>query len=123
VDIEFIAQALQLVSAQGRVPVIAANTGEALTRLADAGHLSKADSKHLLAAWRLLSALRQLQAVFNVTDLSQLKGPEKAALRRMLDITPAALTNRLNSACARTRALFEDLVGALDQPVDQQAVA
>jgi glutamate-ammonia-ligase adenylyltransferase len=119
VDIEFIAQALQLVSAPGPTPVLAANTGEALARLADAGYLSKSEAKHLLSAWRLISGLRQLQAAFNVSDLSHLQGAEKAALQRMVGLTPGALRNRLASTCARTRGLFETLVGAFDQ----QAVA
>jgi hypothetical protein len=41
----------------------------------------------------------------------------------MTGLTGAALAARLASACARTRDLFIDLVGAVDLPLDQQAVA
>jgi glutamate-ammonia-ligase adenylyltransferase len=119
VDVEFIAQALQLVSSAGPTPVIAANTGEALSQLALAGYLSKDDAKSLKAAWSLLSTLRQLQAVFGATDLSRLRGAERAALERMTGFTPGALRGRLAAVCGRTRGRFESLIC----PIAEQSAA
>ncbi|HVY33260.1 MAG TPA: DUF294 nucleotidyltransferase-like domain-containing protein [Caulobacteraceae bacterium] len=115
IDVEFIAQALQLHSARDGAPVIAANTGDALARLEQAGYLSTAQAKTLLSAWRLISSLRQLQAVFNVTDLSLVKGAEKAAVERMLGLTPGALRTRLVTVCGRTQRLFDVLVRGVEQ--------
>jgi glutamate-ammonia-ligase adenylyltransferase len=59
VDIEFIAQALQLTSAWRAPEVVCANTGEALSRLEAAGALSPQAGARLMGAWRLWSDLHQ----------------------------------------------------------------
>jgi [glutamine synthetase] adenylyltransferase / [glutamine synthetase]-adenylyl-L-tyrosine phosphorylase len=59
VDIEFIAQALQLTSAAHGV-ALCANTGEALAALADAGALKAEESDALTIAWRDYANLTQV---------------------------------------------------------------
>lgn len=59
VDVEFIAQALQLVSAANAPEVIAFNTGDALRRLTDAKVIDAARGKRLEQAFDLWSALQQ----------------------------------------------------------------
>jgi glutamate-ammonia-ligase adenylyltransferase len=60
VDIEFAAQALQLVWAARAPSVVCANSGEALTNLAEVGALAPDAAERLTSAWRLWSALQQV---------------------------------------------------------------
>lgn len=60
VDIEFIAQALQLAHAPDAPDVLAANTGAALAQLRAAGALDEAAGARLDSAWRLWSNLQQI---------------------------------------------------------------
>ncbi|CAA7617332.1 Glutamate-ammonia-ligase adenylyltransferase [Candidatus Terasakiella magnetica] len=53
VDIEFVAQYLQLAHAADHPGILAANTAEALNKAADAGVLARSDSEALLEALRL----------------------------------------------------------------------
>ncbi len=119
VDIEFIAQALQLASARDGAPILAANTGEALDRLAQGGRLAPALARQLKATWGLLSALRQLQSAFGVADLGRLKGVERAALEAMTALKCRGVRGRLETGCPRTRGLFEAIV----QPLQDRAAA
>jgi [glutamine synthetase] adenylyltransferase / [glutamine synthetase]-adenylyl-L-tyrosine phosphorylase len=63
VDIEFAAQALQLLHGRAVPDALSANTGEALERLSAAGLLDRARGGALLSAWRLQSGLAQLIAL------------------------------------------------------------
>ncbi|HUO23523.1 MAG TPA: DUF294 nucleotidyltransferase-like domain-containing protein [Caulobacteraceae bacterium] len=119
VDIEFIVQALQLVSAKNGRPMMVANTGQALIELERAGYLSKDKARRLVGAWRLISSFRQLQSAMGVSDLSRLKGAEKAALEAMTGLSPGMARTRLLAACDRVRGLFEALVGPVE--VEQAA--
>jgi glutamate-ammonia-ligase adenylyltransferase len=74
VDIEFAAQALQLVRAAHSPTVIAANTGEALAKLKEAGALAADAAERLTSAWRLWSAL---QLVLRICVAGELR-PEAA---------------------------------------------
>ncbi|HXL99735.1 MAG TPA: bifunctional [glutamine synthetase] adenylyltransferase/[glutamine synthetase]-adenylyl-L-tyrosine phosphorylase [Rhizomicrobium sp.] len=60
VDIEFIAQMLQLRDAARHPAVLAANTIDALTRLAETGALAAADAQTLISAARVENALTQI---------------------------------------------------------------
>jgi glutamate-ammonia-ligase adenylyltransferase len=60
VDVEFIAQAGQLLGGRGRPGLFAPNTGEALERLAAAGLLDRRDCEEVRAAWRLYGDLLHL---------------------------------------------------------------
>jgi [glutamine synthetase] adenylyltransferase / [glutamine synthetase]-adenylyl-L-tyrosine phosphorylase len=63
VDIEFAAQAAILRNAAAAPDIVVANTGRALTRLAERGMLPPADADALGEAWRLQSRLAQLLAL------------------------------------------------------------
>jgi|CXWL01.1.fsa_nt_gi glutamate-ammonia-ligase adenylyltransferase len=63
VDIEFIAQALQLIWAARAPEVLSTNTGEALGRLTAAGALAPNVAARLSKAWRLWSDLQQTQRI------------------------------------------------------------
>ncbi|HRO02473.1 MAG TPA: glutamine-synthetase adenylyltransferase, partial [Terricaulis sp.] len=75
VDIEFIAQALQLTHAAATPNVLQSNTGSALDRLAEAGALDGARHARLTQAWRLWSDLQQNLRVCVAGNLA----PEEAA--------------------------------------------
>lgn len=60
VDLEFIAQYLQLVSAPERPDVLDQNTLAALDRLANAGMIARHEADGLIAAGRLIHALTQI---------------------------------------------------------------
>jgi glutamate-ammonia-ligase adenylyltransferase len=84
VDIEFIAQYLQLRHAHHDPSVLAANTTVALARLADAGVLDRAVADDLIQAMRLW---RKVQAVLRLTLESQFEEDQapsglRAALAR-----------------------------------------
>ncbi len=78
IDLEFIVQALQLMHVRGRPEILKANTGEALSALADAGILCRGDADRLMDAWRLYSTLRQLQGALGLCG----QDPRRADLRR-----------------------------------------
>jgi [glutamine synthetase] adenylyltransferase / [glutamine synthetase]-adenylyl-L-tyrosine phosphorylase len=63
VDIEFIAQALQLAAGALARDVLSSNTGEALSKLAAAGLLAPDVAARLGSAWRLWSDLQQMLRV------------------------------------------------------------
>ena len=63
VDIEFIAQALQLIWAARTPEVLSTNTGEALARLVVVGALAPSVVARLSEAWRLWSDLQQTQRI------------------------------------------------------------
>jgi glutamate-ammonia-ligase adenylyltransferase len=60
VDLEFIAQHLQLVTAPARPDVLDQNTLRALDRLALAGEIGRQEADELIAAGRLIQALTQI---------------------------------------------------------------
>ena len=57
IDVEFIAQCLELRHAHAQPEVLSASTGEALAKLADTGHLPQDDARLLITAERLWRAL------------------------------------------------------------------
>ncbi len=60
VDVEFIAQFLQIVHGADTPDVLAQNTGEALGKLKQNGFLDARDADDLIAGWRLLHTLSQV---------------------------------------------------------------
>jgi len=115
VDIEFVAQYLQLVHAAGTPEVLSNNTGEALRRLAAAGALGPAEAEALLDAYRLAS---NLTAVLRVAirgrfDPAAVPPALRAVLARAGGSSDfEALQARLASALARVHGLFDELVAA-----------
>ncbi|MBN8606770.1 MAG: bifunctional [glutamine synthetase] adenylyltransferase/[glutamine synthetase]-adenylyl-L-tyrosine phosphorylase [Caulobacterales bacterium] len=116
VDIEFIAQALQLIYASVTPGVLSANTGDALDRLAAAGALAPEDHARLTEAWRLLSDLQQTLRICVAGDFNAAEAPEP--LRARLTLLSGAsdfeaLEQRLQVARAAVRADFVRIVGPL----------
>ncbi|HUO92926.1 MAG TPA: bifunctional [glutamine synthetase] adenylyltransferase/[glutamine synthetase]-adenylyl-L-tyrosine phosphorylase [Rhizomicrobium sp.] len=115
VDIEFIAQALQLVHAP-RVPaVLKTNTIEALESLAKAGALNAADAKALIEAARLQHALTQVLriAIDGTLDPDTASPGLKALLMRAGGAEDfATLEGALIRAQREVRTIFEAVLPA-----------
>ncbi len=118
VDIEFIAQMLQLMWARENPPVCSPNTCEALERLAAAGKLDAADAALLVHADRVW---RTVQGMLRITvgRSTQEELPE-ASVRSLLRAVAAlglaaddlpALRATLDALAAEVSAVFERIVG------------
>lgn len=114
VDIEFIAQALQLTSAADAPEALSPNTGEALERLAAAGKLDAAVSARLVETWRLWSALQHLLRICVSGEFSPATAPPPLP-RRLADVAGAvdieALEADIRARQAAVRADFVRIVG------------
>jgi len=111
VDVEFIAQALQLRHAADPNCVVIANTGAALAALQTRGWLGRRDAAVLRGTWALLSAVRQMQSALGERDLSKASVDHKTVLSQALGAPVGVVRSRLTGARARVRGLFEALVG------------
>jgi [glutamine synthetase] adenylyltransferase / [glutamine synthetase]-adenylyl-L-tyrosine phosphorylase len=116
VDVEFIAQALQLAHAPTAPLVLSPNTGEALSKLGEAGVLSAEEADRLHAAWRLWSDLVQVLRVCVADEFSPAEASEP--LRRRLaacggDSDFEALEAKVRALQAAVRADFVRLIGLL----------
>ncbi|MBI1187925.1 MAG: bifunctional [glutamine synthetase] adenylyltransferase/[glutamine synthetase]-adenylyl-L-tyrosine phosphorylase [Alphaproteobacteria bacterium] len=117
VDVEFIAQAGQLLAAPGAPDVLHANTGEALSRLRAAGALAPADSDLLIEAWRFYSQLNQALrlCVEGEVDVAALPAPAATFLAGAVQSRDiAALEGRLLEAQSRVRGVFSRLYPPAD---------
>lgn len=112
VDIEFVAQALQLIAARGKPGVLDTNTVQALDKLGRAGALAQADADTLMAAADFEQALTQVLriAVDHTFD------PETATQGSKSLLTLAGgvdsfekLEKRLGEHQARVRAVFNKI--------------
>jgi glutamate-ammonia-ligase adenylyltransferase len=116
VDIEFIVQALQLTSASRSPEVIASNTGEALTKLVEAGALAPEEARTLSDAWGLWSGLQQTLRICVEGDLNPESAPPPL-MARLCAIAgvanAAALEERLRAAQAAVRAAFVRILGPI----------
>jgi len=113
-DVEFIAQFLQLRDACAHPGVLHQNTAEALRRLAAAGSLTPADADELIAAGRLwhclLGMLRlTIGATLDETMLSDGLGRTLATAAAVGDV--ARLRSQVEDTAERVAAQFERLVG------------
>jgi glutamate-ammonia-ligase adenylyltransferase len=109
VDIEFIAQALQLVHAQHDPGVLDTNTEAALHKLGAAGVLSEDDMHGLVAAARLQHALTQVLriALDETPDIAEATPGLKALLTRAAEMGNfTQLQARLAQLQGQTRAIF-----------------
>jgi [glutamine synthetase] adenylyltransferase / [glutamine synthetase]-adenylyl-L-tyrosine phosphorylase len=113
VDVEFIAQYLQLVSAADHPDVLDTNTVGALSKLAEAGVVSQGDADVLIGAGRLLHDLGQIQRLCQDTDFDPVTAP--AGLKQLMmqaaqvpsfSVLEADLRNRLD----QVHHLFETLI-------------
>jgi len=113
VDIEFIAQTLQLVHAPALPEILDTNTVAALEKLRDAGLLAVPDADVLIAAARLQHALTQVLriALDHTLDIEEATPGLKALLARAAesgDFKEARA--RLTDLQTRTRAIFNRLL-------------
>ena len=113
VDIEFIAQFLQLVTAAAHPEVLSATTVEALKRLASTGALPADAAERLIPAARLVHDLTQVLRLCLDGPFDPAKAPDglKALLARAGEMPDfATLEAALRAALADVAALFDRLV-------------
>jgi glutamate-ammonia-ligase adenylyltransferase len=113
VDIEFIAQALQLVHAEAAPQVLDTNTIAALTKLRDAGFVSKEDAATLIDAAGLEHALTQVLrvALDETPKMDEATPGLKALLAQAGEAEDfASLEARLFGLQQATRAIFEKVM-------------
>jgi glutamate-ammonia-ligase adenylyltransferase len=126
IDIEFIAQYLQLRHAAETPEVLAANTTEALDRLATAGALARSDANDLIRAMRLW---RRLQGFLRVTtggvfDSATASDGVRRALAKAGDARDVAdLEAKVENAASRARALYRQLVDEPAQVIRKETIA
>lgn len=114
VDIEFIAQILQLRHAVREPDLRSANTLESLDKLATSGYLATEDATHLKRAFAFLRTVEKVLRRQNEQARTRLPGDPRAltALARAVGFdTPEAFSAALTSDMAITRAMFERCVG------------
>ena len=115
IDIEFIAQALQLIHAHD-ADVLSTNSGAALAKLADAGVLERETSVRLADAWRLWSDLQQTLRIcvlgeFDPAQASDALKARLAAIGGEADFE--GLQARVSALQTGVRADFLHIVGPL----------
>lgn len=113
VDLEFIAQYLQLVSAADHPEVLDQNTTRALQKLAAAGVMTSEDADALIAAVRLINDLTQVLRLCHDGPFEPEKAPpglRELAARAGGELTFEALELRLKETLEANRALFERLI-------------
>lgn len=114
VDIEFAAQALQLVAHDESV--IDANTGEALARLAAAGALSEEMRARLSDAWRSLSSLQQTLRICASEDFTLETAP-KPLVGRLAALVGASGAEELQTILLATQAAVRaDFLQIVERP-------
>ncbi|HVK80364.1 MAG TPA: bifunctional [glutamine synthetase] adenylyltransferase/[glutamine synthetase]-adenylyl-L-tyrosine phosphorylase, partial [Verrucomicrobiae bacterium] len=110
VDIEFIAQALQLIHAAAHRDVLAANTGVALECLKRVGALAPEAHRELTESWRLWSDLQQILRICVSGDFEAEVAPRLMNVVRVGDLD--ALEATIREMQASVRALFVQIVGS-----------
>ena len=113
IDLEFIAQFLQIVSAAEHPEVLDQNTELALTKLSAAGVLSPGDAEILVPAARLYHALTQLLRLCLDKPFVAEEAPRalKGLLARASDMPDfAALESTLKDTLAAVREAFDRIV-------------
>ncbi len=113
-DIEFVAQTLQLTTAPRNATVLDANTVAALQKLAEARALGAADAQTLISTARIENALTQVLriAVEGTLEPGEASPGLKALLARAAGSRDfEALENSLVDAQSRVREIFHRLVG------------
>ena len=113
VDLEFIAEYLQLRHAAERPEVLSPATIDAFARLGDAGLLSQKDAGTLVEATRLMRRVRGMLRLTIGGDRVEEQAPE--GLRTALAMSAGArdfddLRNRLLAAQAKVRALYARII-------------
>lgn len=113
IDVEFLAQYLQLHHAHDRPEVLSASTGEALARLAEAGYLSPDTAQRLIAAerlWRALLGMLRL-TVAGLLDEDQAPAGLKTALAKAAGVdTFDALKQHMQATASAVFAIFNTVI-------------
>ncbi|MEZ5923933.1 MAG: bifunctional [glutamine synthetase] adenylyltransferase/[glutamine synthetase]-adenylyl-L-tyrosine phosphorylase [Hyphomicrobiaceae bacterium] len=114
VDLEFIAQYLQLLHAHAHPQVLDQSTLGALTKLRDAGLIQPADAETLISAGRLYQSLQQVHRLCLEGQLVPEKAPR--GLRQLLARAAGMpdferLEDQLRSMQHEAHALFERIIG------------
>jgi glutamate-ammonia-ligase adenylyltransferase len=115
VEVEFIAQGLQLIHAHAQPEVLATNTFTALSNLHQAGLLSAADHETLQRAGTLYHTLTHVLRLCTTGRFSPGDAPPgfmSLMLRAAAAPDIAALEHMLLSANTEVAAVFDRLVGA-----------
>jgi glutamate-ammonia-ligase adenylyltransferase len=113
VDVEFIAQYLQLAHAVEAPEILATNTTDALARLASAGLLAGDLADALIEAarlWRRLQALQRLTAGSGLDEAALPAGLRQAFARAGRAADFAALKRRMADTRAAVHGAFEALI-------------
>ena len=113
VDIEFIAQWLQLRHGPDHPDILSPHTATALRAAAAAGLLERADLDALLEAWRLWSAVQAVlrQTVAGAFDEATAPRGLRAVLARAAGLTDfKTLVDRMDDCAARSLDIFRRLV-------------
>ncbi|MFZ1414296.1 MAG: bifunctional [glutamine synthetase] adenylyltransferase/[glutamine synthetase]-adenylyl-L-tyrosine phosphorylase, partial [Defluviicoccus sp.] len=117
IDIEFIAQYLQLLHAHQYPGVLSVTTADALDRLAGAGLIDQAthaDLREALALWQAVQARLRLTLAGPVHAARGTRAAAPKALRRavwgLMGLDFEALVDRMSEASARVRAIFAQLI-------------
>jgi [glutamine synthetase] adenylyltransferase / [glutamine synthetase]-adenylyl-L-tyrosine phosphorylase len=114
VDLEFIAQYLQLVNAAAHPQILDQNTVEAYRRLRDAGVLAPAHAEVLIPATRLVHDLTQILRLCLEGPFDPATAPRgmKELLARAGDAASfAELESRLGGTLKSVAALFDEIIG------------
>ena len=114
IDLEFIAEYLQLRHAAAHPDVLSPNTLDAFTRLGAAGLLSADDAAFLVEATRMMRRVRAMVRLTIGGDRVEEEAPE--GLRAALALGAGAadfaeLKERLVATQARVRGLFTEMIG------------
>ena len=121
IDIEFIAQYLQLRHAPDRPDVLRHNTVAALQALTEGGVLGEADADALIAAMRLWQRVQTFLKLL-VEESFDEASPLAATLARGVGAVDfASLKSDMSEAAGRSRALYEALIaGPAAQAVEAE---
>ncbi|MCV6574620.1 MAG: bifunctional [glutamine synthetase] adenylyltransferase/[glutamine synthetase]-adenylyl-L-tyrosine phosphorylase [Cohaesibacter sp.] len=117
VDVEFIAQALQLIHANTHPNILHANTAEALRLCVDEGLIDKEDADPLLPAIRLYHNLTQILRVCldgNFDPHTASHGLKQAIARAGEEPDIVQLELRLQQCQSEVRDCFTRLIGEID---------
>ena len=113
IDVEFIAQYLQLRHAHERPEVLSASTGQALTRLAEAGFVPRDIAQTLITAerlWRSLLGMLRL-TVAGTFDEAQAPTGLKSALAQAAGLDSfATLKQHMQATASAVFAIFNTII-------------
>jgi glutamate-ammonia-ligase adenylyltransferase len=113
VDLEFMAQALQLTHAQATAEVIDGNTQAAFDKLAKAGKLDRALADELIAATRFMRQIQGIQRLTAGQAVDEDTAPEGVRQRLAHAVGEpdfAHLRERLVATAERVRHIFTEIV-------------